>query len=261
MSRWRAYRVALSTEGGKLRSSRVVQTTALMLTAGVALLCAAMTHAVASGDPVVVAKFGPVVAAGGWHGYLSGAAQVTAVASMLGFGVALAWTFGREFADGTVTGLFALPIGRRTLASAKLSAYAAWAAMVSVALMVVLVIVGFALGLGLPGADVGVQVVRQVGLALLTAALAVPAGWAATVGRGVLAGIGATVALVVAAAVAELGGVGAWFPFAAPGIWATSASTELFQPVSPVQLALVLPVAAAFGLLTVRSWDRLQLDR
>jgi ABC-2 type transport system permease protein len=108
---------------------------------------------------------------------------------------------------------------------------------------------------------VGVPVARQLGLALLTAALAVPAGWAATVGRGVLAGIGATLALVVVAAVAGLSGVGAWFPFAAPGIWATSASTELFESASPVQLALVLPVSAAFGLLTVRSWRRLQLDR
>ncbi len=63
---------------------------------------------------------------GDWNGFLLGAAQITGAGGLGGFAVVLAWMFGREFGDGTITGLFALPVRRTTIALAKLIVYVVW---------------------------------------------------------------------------------------------------------------------------------------
>jgi ABC-2 type transport system permease protein len=92
---------------------------------------------------------------------------------------------------------------------------------------------------------------------VLTGAIAVPAAWAATVARSLLAGIATTIGIVVLSQLTVVAGAGAWFPFAAPALWAISAGTEVTQ----LQLLLVAPVVLAAGALAVLSWHRLQLDR
>jgi ABC-2 type transport system permease protein len=203
----------------------------------------------------MVAKLGALVEPGGWSGYLATASQITATAGLLGFGVVLSWLFGREFTDGTISGLFALPISRGTIARAKLLVYAAWAVAVSSVLVVMIVGLGLALGLGRIPDATAADVARQFAVTILTAAIALPAAWAATLGRGLLGGIGTIIGVVVVAQVAAISGLGAWFPFAAPGLWAAGSD------VSAAQLALVVPVAVGFGLLVTLSWRRLQLDR
>ena len=85
-----------------------------------------MMAALASGDPQLVAKLGPG-ASRDWRGLVGVAAQISGAGGFLAFGVVGAWLFGREFTDGTITGLFGLPVGRGTIAAAKLAVYAAWA--------------------------------------------------------------------------------------------------------------------------------------
>ncbi len=248
-------RAALATEAMKFLRARVPVVTTIMLTLGIAVLCAAMLGALGSGDPQLVAKLGALADPGGWVGFVLAASQISAIAGLLGFGVALSWLFGREFADGTVTGLFALPVGRGTIAAAKLVVYVVWSLIVAVVLSFAVVMIGLIAGLGSVPAEAVPLLGRLVAVTLLTALLAVPAAVAATLGRGLLAGIGAIIGVVIASQVAVFSGIGAWFPFAAPGMWATGA------PVSAVQLALVGPVAAAAAALVVFAWRRLQLDR
>ncbi len=254
-------KAAIATEARKIRTARVPIATLIMLDLGIALICIAAMLGARSHDPELAAKLGPLVAEGGWAGYLSASAQVSAVAGLLGFGMVLAWQFGREFSDGTVTGLFAIPVQRRTLAAAKLLVYLCWAWVVSSGLILALLIGGIGFGLGLPGSEIWPLLGRQYGLALLTAGLAIPAAWAATLGRGLLAGIGAIIGVIVLAQVAVFTGFGSWFPFSAPGLWAATAGTDSHSVVNPWQLVLVVPVAAAFAGLTAGSWHRLQVDR
>src|SRR5699024_4307702 len=68
--------------------------------------------------------------------------------ALLAFGVALAWLFGREFADATVSGLFAIPISRPTIAIAKLCVYYCWVVLVAIALGAVTSMVGLFFQLG-----------------------------------------------------------------------------------------------------------------
>lgn len=250
-------RIALATEATRFARARVTVVTAVLLTAGIAALCGALLLAVNTTDPQLHAKLGPLLDPGGWDGYLITSAQVTTVAGVVGFGVVLSWAYGREFTDGTITGLFALPVGRGTIAVAKFIVYVAWACLVSIMLAGVLILVGLAFGLGSLPPDAWPALARQVSGAMLTALVAVPAAWASTLGRGLLSGIGTVCGIVVVAQIAAVSGFGAWFPFSAPGLWAVSGGTA----VTVGQLALVIPVIVAFLGLTVMSWRRLQLDR
>ena len=248
---------ALATEAMRFVRARVTFVSAVLLTVGIAALCGSLLLAVDTTDPLLRAKLGPLIDPGGWAGYLTTTAQVTTVAGLVGFGVVLSWIYGREFSDGTITGLFAIPIGRGTIAAAKFLVYLAWAVVVSLVLAAVLLMVGLALGLGPFPADAWPGLLRLVAGAVLTALVAAPAAWAATLGRGLLAGIGTISGIVVVAEIAVVAGVGAWFPFSAPGLWVVSGGTA----VSAGQLALVVPTVALFLGLTIESWRRLQLDR
>lgn len=225
---------ALHVEARKALASRVLRTTTVLVVAGIGLL----------GGTLVAAAMG-------------GNEQVTAAGGLLAFGVALTWSFGREFADGTITGLFALPTPRATIAVAKLTIHGAWVIGVALIFTAVLTVTGLILPLG------GIDEValghlgRQLVLTVLTGLTATPAAWAATLGRGLLPGIATTVGLIVVAQVTAIAGAdaAAWFPLAAPALWALFPGS-----VSAPQLLAVAIVPLAFGALTARAWQRLRLD-
>ena len=247
---------AIWVETCKLVASRVVRSTAGLLVGGVGLLAASLTAAAAAGNEQVLAQLGPLASADGWTRFLGVATQITAAAGLLAFGVVLSWATGREFTDGTISGLFALPVTKAILLTAKLMVFLVWTAAVAVALLAVVTAVGFALGLGLPDRPAVAALGRLAVLTLLSGLLAVPAAWAATIGRGLLPGIASTVITIVLAQVAVVAGGGAWFPIAAPALWASDPSA-----VSALQLVGVAVVPLLFGVLAARAWSRLQLDR
>src|SRR6478736_9576643 len=231
-------------EAVKLAGSTVGRVGSIAIVLGISLLSGAILLAAASGDPQLVAKLGPGITRD-WTGFLLAAAQITGAGGLLGFGVVLSWMFGREFGDGTITGLFALPVSRSTIALAKLLVYAVWALAVSLSLAALLVIVGLVAGLGALTADSWVALVRQVALGAMTAAIAAPVAWAATLGRSVLTGVSVSIGIVVVAQVSVLTGLGGWMPLASPALWAISSGGV----VTTGQLLLVIPYFVACVLL------------
>lgn len=249
-------RVAMRFEALKLMRSPVGVIATAAITAGILLLVTGMMAALASGSDDLTAKLGPGATLD-WRGLTNTSAQITGAGGLIGFGVVLAWLFAREFTDGTITGLFALPVGRGTLATAKLAVYALWATCVSAVVSAALFVVGLAFGFGPPSGDDAAALWRQFALGLLTAAIALPVAWVATAARSLLGGVGAAIGLVIVAQVGTIAGAGGWMPLAAPAIWAISAGTA----VSATQLALPVLLAAVIGVITIASWRRLQLDR
>lgn len=247
---------AVAVEARKALAARVLWATGILLVVGVAVLAGAMVAAARSGNAAIAAKLGPTAATGDWPALLGVAAQVTAAGGLLAFGVGISWLIGREFADRTVSGLFGLPVGRGTIAAAKLVVYAVWALAVCVALTALLPLVGLVAGIGLPSAAEFAGLARQLALGLLTALIAVPAGWAASLGRGLLPGIATAVGILVVAQVAAVAQVGSWVPLVAPAFWALQLSGT-----TATSLLLVPLVPLVFGVATVVVWRRLQLDR
>lgn len=250
-------RAAIWAEVVKLAGSTVGRVGSAAIVIGISLISGSMLLAAATTtDPQLLAKLGPV-ATGDWQGFLLGAAQVTGAGGLGGFAVVLAWMFGREFGDGTITGLFALPVRRSTIALAKLIVYVIWVTAMSVLLAIVLSLVGLVAALGPIDGDTLLMLARQAALGIMSAAITLPVAWAATLSRSVLGGVSVAIGLVVVAQVSVLAGLGGWMPLAAPALWAVS----LGAAVSPVQLALLIPFGAVFVLLVAQSWRRLQLDR
>lgn len=248
--------VATAIEARKASAAPVVRTATVLLVIGITVLISSFTLAARAGNEQVLAQLGPLSEFAGWELYLGLSAQVTGAASVLGFGVTLSWIVGREFADGTISALFGLPISRAQLCGAKLLIYAVWASGLAIVLTAVLGGVGLAIGLGPMTGETVSALGRQLVLVVLSAGLATPAAWAATLGRGLLPGIAATIAVVVVAQVGVVAGAGAWLPLAAPAFWALEPDA-----VSPLQVTLSLTVPVAFSALALLAWSRLQLDR
>jgi ABC-2 type transport system permease protein len=251
-----AIAVAVGVETRKAVASRVLPWTTGILGLGLAALTAGLLAAAAAGDERVLARLGPLAEAHGWSLLVGTAAQILAAGGFGACGILVAWLFGREFADGTVAGLFALPVRRATLALGKLIVFLGWALIVAVALTVVLALLGAAAGLAATDPDGAVELVRIPVLMLLTAFLAVPAGWIASLARSVLAGIAATIVLLIVAQVCAVLGVGTWVPLVAPALWAIAPATV---PWTALLGVLVVPVA--FGGAIAVTWSRMQLDR
>lgn len=251
-------RVALAVEWVKFRRARPVWTATALLTVGVIALSVATLTSVGGANPAVASKAQYLVDGGGQDGLFAAASTIVSVGGMLGFGVVAGWVFGREFTEGTITGLWATPVARPVIATAKLLLLSAWSVVTTVVLAVALTVAALFADPGTLGADVVALVGKFTAIALLTAGLAIPCAWVATVGRGYLPAIGAIIAVVLVAQMAVMAGLGGWFPFAAPGVWAagTQAGT-----VTGAQLALTLMVPAIFAALTIRSWRRLTLTR
>lgn len=248
--------VAVAFEARKAAASRVMLSITVLLVAGVAAIALGMLLAAASGQGQVLAKLGPLAELDGWERLVGVVVQVTAAGGLGAFGVALSWMFGREFADGTVSALFALPVSRPTIALAKLAVFGVWAAGVAVLLTVVIAALGFAMGLGATDAAGLRELARVPALAALTALIAVPSAWAATIGRGLLPGIGAAVVIMVVAQVLAVSEAGVWLPIVAPALWAIAPGSV------PAAALLTVPsVPLVFGALCALAWARLQLDR
>jgi len=250
-------KAAIWAEVVKLAGSTVGRVGSLAIVVGISVISGSLLLAAATTtDPQMLAKLGPV-ADGDWRGFLLGAVQVTGAGGLGGFAVVLAWMFGREFGDGTITGLFALPVRRTTIALAKLIVYVMWVTAMSIMLAIVLSLVGTLAGLGPIDGATWLMLARQVALGVMSAAITLPVAWAATLSRSVLGGVSVAIGLVVVAQVSVLAGLGGWMPLAAPALWAIS----LGMSVSALQLALVVPFGALFVVLIARSWRRMQLDR
>ncbi|MFC7618802.1 ABC transporter permease [Microlunatus sp. GCM10028923] len=249
-------RAAIRVEAIKLTRSLVGVIGSAAIIGGVLVLVGGITAAIRSGRPDLTAKLGASATAD-WPGLLAASAQITAAGAFGGFGIVLAWMFAREFTEGTITGLFALPVGRGSIASAKIIVFAGWALAVNVMIIAGLTGVGLLLGYGLPAGPDLSGLGRQFVLGILTAAITLPVAWIATLTRSLLAGVAVTVGLVVVGQVGVLAGAGGWLPIAAPALWALGQGPG----VSPGQFCVLGLFVILSAALTVLSWVRLQLDR
>ena len=191
-----------------------------------------------------------------WPTFLNLLGQAIAVGGAILFAFLTAWVFGREFADRTVRGLLASPTSRRTIVVAKSIVTGAWALAVSAWVLAL----GLATGgiVGLPGwstADAAGTVVAISGAAILTIGLQTAAALFAGVGRGYIAPLAWTVAMVAVSQILTVLGWGSWFPWSVPAILAGAGGTEV-EPVSPGAIVVVGLVALGGLAATIAWWER-----
>lgn len=255
-------RRALAVESLKVRRSPVVLVTTALIVVLVPLLCLGfVTVAENGGAGAAALKAQAMVVGEGWDAYLNTLAQITAVTMFVGPGVVVAWAFGREFADRTFPSLFAMPVSRRSVAAAKFLVLLAWEVSLTAILLATSTIVGLVSNVGpIDEVDLLPSLGHLFIAGALTATIALSVGFVASIGRGYLPAIGAIILLTAAAQIAVLFGTGAWFPYAAPGLYAL-AGADGIPEVNGAQLLLVPATTLVLAWGTVRWWGRAEVVR
>ena len=192
-----------------------------------------------------------------WSSYLRLYGQLIAAGGFFLFVLAISWVFGREFADGTLKDLLAVPIPRSSILLAKYIVMAIWSA----GLTMVIFIVGLVMGaiIKLPGGSISVILQGSI-LLLITAGLVIvvvmPFALFASIGRGYLLPLGMAVLLLMMTNLVAIAGWGDYFPWAVPGLYAQGKSS-----LTSVSYWIVLLTGLAGMIATYLWWKYADQNR
>ena len=156
-----------------------------------------------------------------WPYYLGILGRALAIVGLLLFSLVESWVFGREFADGTLKDLLAVPIARATILLAKFLVVVLWSLLLAVMLFLVSLLLGAAIGLsqGTPGIFWHGTVTVAVATCLVIVDV-FPFAFFASVGRGYLLPMGVVLLVLVLGNVVTIAGWGNYFPWAVPALYA-----------------------------------------
>ena len=197
---------------------------------------------------LVGTKANLVVGSADWPGYLNLMIEFTALGGFFFFCLAISWIFGREFTDGTVKDLLAVPVPRFSILLAKFIVTAVWC----IALILETSIAGVILGavIQLPGGSPA-ALLHAAGLMAVTTLMSVilimPFGFFASVGRGFLLPIGIAVLTVILGNLSITLGWGEYFP------WAVPAQYMQGTPLTLVSVCLVI-LTGLIGIGATHWW-------
>ena len=111
----------IGLEARKLARATVTRVaTIAALTLVVVTTAGGYAAAMYAGDTDMGRKAASMVTSPGWDGYTTLGATSVSATILLAVGVVMSWSVGREFTDGTIVGLFAIPPSLRTIATAKM---------------------------------------------------------------------------------------------------------------------------------------------
>lgn len=160
------------------------------------------------------------VTATDWPSYLTLSAQMVAMAGFFFFCLITSWVFGREFIDGTLKDILAVPVPRVTIILAKFAVSAIWSSMFTLVMYVFILIIGGIFNLPQGSLRVIWQgSVLIVVTAIMTILVVFPFALLASIGRGYLLPMGAAIITLILANVAVIAGWGDYFPWAVPGMY------------------------------------------
>lgn len=192
-----------------------------------------------------------------WPTYLGLFGLLIAAGGFILFVLIISWVFGREFTDGTLKDMLAVPVQRSSILLAKFVIVAAWSAM----LAIVILIVGLVMGaiIKLPGGSISV-IFQGSALVVITACLVIvvvmPFALFASVGRGYLLPIGVAVLTLMMTNLVAIAGWGEYFPWAVPGLYAQGESS-----LTPISYWIVLLTGLAGMIATYLWWKYADQNR
>jgi ABC-2 type transport system permease protein len=206
------------------------------------------------------AKFAPYLEGPFGEAVAAATGQIIGVVALIAGGFAVAWSFGREWADGSIGSLFSLPTSRRAIATAKIAVIGAWmGACVTAAVLLAAAGAAVVAPEGLTGAAADLFL-RDWIAGLFMGALALPFAWVAVRFHGYL---GATASIIAVTAISQVLaslGVGGWVPYVAPELWSGAGGVEAAAGVGIAQLAWAAAFIVAGTWLSVRAFATVRID-
>ena len=189
-----------------------------------------------------------------WPYYLGVLGQAIAIGGIAVFSLVESWVFGREFVDGTLKDLLAVPVARANILLAKFLVVALWSLLLTVMLFLVSLLFGAVIGLSQGTAEVFWQGTATLAVvACLTIVNVFPFAFFASLGRGYLLPMGVTLLVIVIANFIVVAGWGNYFPWAVPALYAELAGKGKLAPVSYL-LVLLTGLAGMAGTYLWWRW-------
>jgi ABC-2 type transport system permease protein len=184
-----------------------------------------------------------------WPAYLTFSGQVIAAGEFFLLVLSLSWIFGREFVDGTVKDMLAVPVPRASILLAKFILLVGWSVLLTLVIFIASLAMGLLLRLSGGSSEViwqGVQLVAITGC--LVIGVAMPFALFASVSRGYLLPIGMAILAVMMANLVVVLGWGEIFPWAVPMLYAQEESA-----LTPLSYWIVLLTGLA-GMISTTLW-------
>jgi ABC-type transport system involved in multi-copper enzyme maturation permease subunit len=224
----------------------------LFMPLGIAFLIFVATH------PEVSRKLGLVgakanlmaYASTSWPAYLGLTAMMIAAGGFFLFCLIVCWVFGREFVDGTLKDMLAVPVPRASILLAKFIVAAVWFAVLAGVIFLAGLLTGALIGL--PGGSPSVILrgaALVAGTTCLVIAVVLPFALFASVGRGYLLPIGLAILALMTANLLAVMGWAEYFPWAVPGLFAQGK-----EALPPISYAIVLLTGLAGMIATYHWW-------
>ncbi len=252
---------ALAFEALKFRRARIARLTTVLAVIAIPGFSLGMV-AIARGGLVTgpsAVKFAPLLEGTVAEAQMALAGQILTVGMVLATGILTAWLYGREWADHTIAGLFALPVSRRDIGFAKALICAGW----------VVVVVAAAMAVTLAGAyltspqGVSTEALHRAAVALVAGIimgwLGLPFGYVAVVTRGYLGAVAGIIAVTAASQILASLGLGRWVPWVAPALWAGAGGSDASAGVAWPQLLVAVLAAAAGAVAAAVAMHRARL--
>ncbi len=216
-------------------------------------------------NPEIFQKLGLVTAkanlieysATDWPSYLVLFAEITSAGGFFFFVMAISWVFGREFTDGTLKDMLAVPVQRSSILLAKFIVVVAWCA----AMAIIIYIFGLVMGamIRLPGGSFSVILHGSSVTAItvcLVIAVVLPFAFFASVGRGYLLPIGVAVLTLITANLMMVLGWAEYFPWAVPLLFSQGESS-----LTPISYWIVFVTSLAGMIATYLWWKYADQNR
>jgi ABC-2 type transport system permease protein len=251
------YLRVVSTEFMKLRRTRITWVLGLLYAIGPLMLGFMMAvlknPELGQRMGLMSAKAQLTIGAADWPTYLM-IVGFLFVGGMIVLGIAQAFVFGREYAEGTAKNMLTLPLGRGVFVAAKLTVTAVWFLIMAVLVYGEAILIGLLIGLpGFQEQALAANAVLAARLCLQVLLLSSVPAWIAVATRGYLAPLGLSILFLLVGDLFAHTGWGPWVPWAIPLMSAGAAGPD--APVPGVGSLLVLVLTFAAG--AVAAWATL----
>lgn len=183
-----------------------------------------------------------------WPAYLKLIDMSVAIAGFFLFCLITSWVFGREFSDGTLKDLLAVPVPRASILLAKYFVVALWCAVLTVIIDGVGLLMGAILNLPQGSSSVIWQGSAHLAITVcLVIVVVLPFAFFASAGRGYLLPLGVAILTVIVANLVVVAGWGEYFPWSVPGLFSQG---EVLIPVS----YWIVVITGLIGMLGTYLW-------
>jgi ABC-2 type transport system permease protein len=184
-----------------------------------------------------------------WPSYLGLLALIIAAAGFFLSVLITSWVFGREFADGTLKDMLAVPVPRSSILLAKYVVVGLWSGVLTIGILVLGLVMGVLVHLPNGSIAVVLHGCVTVGVtAILLYAVVLPFALLASVGRGYLLPLGIAILTLIMANLFAIAGWGDYFPWGIPGMYAQGKESL------PLASYLIVLFTGLAGLMATYLW-------